>query len=114
MREIAARDHGLHARQRLGRAGVDGPNPGVRVRAAQDRAGQHAGGDEVRPVQCFAGHLVDPVGPHRAGADNAEFAPEFTPEFAFAFGRVHAGILSKLVSWRSSAAAASTARTILS
>ena len=41
----------MHARQRRRGAGVDRPDPGVRVRAAQDRGVQHAG----------HGHVVDVI-----------------------------------------------------
>ena len=70
IRHIGEGDHGLHARERLGGAGIELQNARVRVRAAQHEAVQHAGHLHVGPVQRAAGHLIGPVGPHRAGSDD--------------------------------------------
>ena len=101
-RQVPARRHGLDPGKGLGLTRIDRDDPGVRMRTAQDRAPEHPRRLEIGAVERPARDLVDTVGTHRARADMAELL--------HLFGRVHAGVLS----WRSSAAASSTARTILS
>ena len=49
-RQVPARQHRVHARQRAGAAGVDRHDPRVRQRAPQDPGPQHARADDVGGV----------------------------------------------------------------
>ena len=71
---------------------------------------QHPGGNMVRAIDRLAGDLLDPVRTDRTRADVAIA----WLEGSLVLGSVHADTLCVVVSWRSSAAASSTARTILS
>ena len=96
LREIPAGDDRLDARQRLGGRRVDRDDARVRVRAADDRAVEHAGEREVGAEVGASGHLVGAVVADRPRTDVRELAG------------AHA------VTFRISAAASSTARIILS
>ena len=67
--EVLADHDGLHAGERQGLVGVDGPDAGMGVRAAQDPAPEHAGQGEVGSEGSTSRHLVDAVGPRRPLAD---------------------------------------------
>jgi hypothetical protein len=83
-----AGDDGPHLGVRLGGQGVDGQDPGVRVRAAQHRAVQHAGQAHVVDVVALAadeplvllaqhpaetpGHEVSPAARSEAGCSAAQ------------------------------------------
>ena len=54
-RDVARREHGENAGKRLGGGGVDAADPGMSVRAANDRGMRHAGGLEVVGVLAAAG-----------------------------------------------------------
>ena len=102
--EVPARHHRLDAFEGLGLRGVDRADARMGVGAAQDLAHQHSGHRHVGAVARPARHLVDAVGAHRAGADDAELAGE-------------GGVLVQGCHDQAlliSAAASSTARTILS
>src|SRR4029079_16881741 len=60
-RNVGARDHGFDAGYRFSVARIDGHDTRVRVRAAEDRAVQHARQTDVGAVVGTAGHLVDAV-----------------------------------------------------
>ena len=68
--EHGAGDDRVHLRVRLGGGGVDRHDPGVRVRAAQDRAVQHAGQVDVVDVAALAADEADVLlAEHAAEAD---------------------------------------------
>ena len=69
--EIGAGDHGVDARPGQSAAGVNAPDAGVGVGAAQDFAVQHPRQMDVGGVTGAAHHLVRAVVAHRAGADHA-------------------------------------------
>ena len=75
--EVLAGDDGLDARQLRGRAGVDRPDAGVRMRASQHLADQLALHGEVGAELGAARHLVDAVGAQRARADPLELGAAF-------------------------------------
>ena len=66
-RHVGVREHGAHARQRGGGAGVERQDQCARVRAAQRRAPQHPLHAHVGRVLELAAHLRDPVRALRAG-----------------------------------------------
>ena len=68
--EIGVGDHGEHAVERFGLGRVDADDSRVRVRAAQDAAGEHPRQVQVGAVLGRAGDLVHAVVPDRAGADD--------------------------------------------
>ena len=72
--QVGRGDHRLHAGQLLRLRGVDLPDRGVGVRAAQNAPDQLAGHVEVRAVARAAGHLVDAVGTDGTRADGGEIA----------------------------------------
>ncbi len=66
-------DHGAHAAQLLGLAGVDGADARVGVGAAQDSAGQHAGQMNIGDEFGIAGDFVEAFDALDALADDGEF-----------------------------------------
>jgi hypothetical protein len=70
--DVGRRHHRLDAGQRLGLRGVDATDDGMRVRAAQHLAPDHAGHVAVGGEGRAAGDLVDAVGTDRALADPLE------------------------------------------
>ena len=100
--QVGRGDHRFHAGQLLGLRGVDLPDLGMRMRAAQDAPDQLAGHVEVGAVAGAARHLVDAVGADGARADGCEFASRV------AWIEIHgqAPFITLAASW--------TARTILS
>ena len=102
--EVVGGHYGIDAGQRLGAAGVDGADPGVGVRAAQDLAVQEARQVHVGAKLRAAGGLVCGVIPGWSGADDSVW-----------LGRI--GLFHSLTSSHatvSCCATACTARTILS
>ena len=69
-REVGIGDHRLHTVQRLGLGRVNADDPGVRVRAAQDPAGEHPRQIQVGAVLRRAGDFVDTVVTDRPCADD--------------------------------------------
>ncbi len=72
--EVRAGDDGFDARKRGGGAGIDLHDLGVRVRAALDAAGEHAGKVEVRAELGAAGDFIGAVRAHGALADDFQRA----------------------------------------
>ena len=70
-RHVVGGQHREDAGHSQGRADVQRPDAGVRVRAAQRDAPQHVVHPEVAAVGELAGHLQRPVGTRRVGADPA-------------------------------------------
>jgi hypothetical protein len=74
-RQVAPADHRVHARQRQRSRGVDAPDPGVRVRAAQRLRVQHARQGDVVGVDGGTRGLVQRVDLAVRLADDVELAP---------------------------------------
>ena len=72
--EVGGRDHRLHAGQRARGRGVDAQDARMRVRAALDQAGEHAGQTQVGAEIGAAGDLVGAVGTVGTRADDLELA----------------------------------------
>ena len=121
----------MHAVHLLGLGRVNGANPRMRVRAAQDGTVQRAGKREVGTVKSSAGNLVRAIVTHRPGADDIEclggqnhvglVAVATRRSVAGHFGRgigrgdgIQSGCAHGAVSCCIFAAAACTERTILS
>src|SRR5271170_3856934 len=100
VRKIGSRRYSLDPGQCHRLVGVDRDDPGVGMRAALDPAPQHARHFHVGAKIGAASDLVDPVRADRTGADNLQC--------------VLIEITHRAPSARITAAASSTARTILS
>ena len=108
--KVRAGDDRLDPGQSGGLAGVDAADAGMGMGTAQDRPIEHPGDGEVWAEHRLAGDFLDPVRADRAGADMME-----RPGRDLAGEVVHAANSpSTRRSCRNSAAASSTARTILS
>ena len=70
LRRVLVRDHCLHASQRLGLAGVDADNPGVRMRASQHPGHQHPGQFDISSVFRAARNPIIRVQIRRTLANN--------------------------------------------
>ena len=71
LRSILGSEDGDHAVEFFRRRGVDGGDPGVRHRAVQDRAVEHAGQPDVAGEFCLPGQLEPAVGALHALSDDA-------------------------------------------
>ena len=131
--EVVPGDHHLHAGQGAGTGGIDRLQPGVGVGAAQHLAHQHVRQVHVRSEARAAGHLVHAVRPYRPGPDpfgsavrlplgtgclsinsHRSTSSNGTPLFSARSRRWSESPSDRYAVARISAAASSTARTILS
>ncbi len=71
--EIVAGQHSVHARHRQRLADVVGFDARMRMRAAEDRAVQHAGAVEIGDVVRAAFHLLAHLGARQRGADRFQW-----------------------------------------
>ena len=68
--QIGGCHHGANVRKSLGLAGIDGQDLGVRVRASQDVALQHAAELDIGPILRFPCYLIVAVMANRSLSDD--------------------------------------------
>ena len=105
--EIPGGSHSLDTGQRLGPGGVDGPDTGVGMGAAEDLSVEQARGLEVGAVQSAARDLIGSIVANGSGADHIELLGR-QDYVGFVLGGGHAFVSCILP------AASMTARIILS
>jgi hypothetical protein len=73
IRQIIAGNNSLHPRHGQGCRRINGFNPGVGMRAADDLAVQQTGQINIRTIFGAASDFIDTVVPNWAGSDNFKF-----------------------------------------